>query len=229
MVLSDKDQKQIAAYFEKELKNPVTINVYSQRKSALNFPIIAKCANCDTMEQVIQELAKLSRLISVTTIDYLGDDENAEQKETVERIPCIELIGTQDYGIRYYGLPLGYEFAAFIETMGDVSKGSTTLSKATKEKLKILENKVSIKVFVTLNCPLCPRAVHIAHQMAIQSDYISADMIEIQEFPHLTQKYNIYSVPKVVLNETYSFEGTLPDYMFADYVLKAAGQLPDKE
>ncbi len=58
--------------------------------------------------------------------------------------------------------------------------------------------------------------------MAIDSSYVIADVIEVSEFPEVAQRYNVYSVPKVVLNEKTSFEGALPEALFLSKVLEAA-------
>lgn len=46
-------------------------------------------------------------------------------------------------------------------------------------------------------------------------------MIESSQFPHLANKYAITSVPKVVINETFSSEGALPEKQFAEQVMNA--------
>jgi len=48
----------------------------------------------------------------------------------------------------------------------------------------------------------------MAHKLAIESDLIHADMIESAEFPHLVNKHNVFSVPKVIINEDIRFEGS---------------------
>jgi len=57
--------------------------------------------------------------------------------------------------------------------------------------------------------------------MAIESDLIRADMVEAIEFPHLTTKYNVYGVPRSVINETVHVEGAVPEPMFLQKVLEA--------
>jgi hypothetical protein len=65
--------------------------------------------------------------------------------------------------------------------------------------------------------------------MAVASEKISAAMVEIQEFPHLAQRYGVLGVPKVVINETESFEGAIPESLFLLHVLKAAEIISDDE
>ena len=59
--------------------------------------------------------------------------------------------------------------------------------------------------------------------MALESDRLRADVVEVSEFPHLAQRYHVFGVPKVVINERTEFEGAVPERMFLGYVLQAAG------
>lgn len=63
-------------------------------------------------------------------------------------------------------------------------------------------------------------AVQLAQRMALESDMVRADMVESSESPHLVQKYNVFAVPKTVVNEEVSFEGALPEPLFLEQVMK---------
>ena len=54
-------------------------------------------------------------------------------------------------------------------------------------------------------------------------------MVEATEFPELAERYSVYAVPKVVINDAVSFEGALPEHLFALYVLRAVDQLSGEE
>jgi predicted DsbA family dithiol-disulfide isomerase len=60
--------------------------------------------------------------------------------------------------------------------------------------------------------------------MAIESPQVTADVIEVNEFPQVVQRYQVYSVPKVIINETITFEGALPEPQFLSRVVEAAAQ-----
>jgi hypothetical protein len=55
----------------------------------------------------------------------------------------------------------------------------------------------------------------------MESPHIRADVIEASEFPHLIEKYQVHGVPKVVINDSVSFEGSLPEPRYMAEVLKA--------
>jgi predicted DsbA family dithiol-disulfide isomerase len=64
--------------------------------------------------------------------------------------------------------------------------------------------------------------VRLAQQLAVESDLITADLVEVTEFPHLAQRYSVRAVPRTVVNETASIEGALPESEFVRAVVAAA-------
>jgi hypothetical protein len=68
--------------------------------------------------------------------------------------------------------------------------------------------------------------VSLAHQLAIESDLVRADMVESSEFPHLTNKYAVMAVPKTVVNERIHLEGALPEAQFLEGVMRAVESEP---
>jgi len=66
---------------------------------------------------------------------------------------------------------------------------------------------------VTPTCPYCPQAVSLAHQVAIASPHVRADMVEAVEFPELAIRYQVMGVPRTVINERVHIEGAAPEPM----------------
>ncbi len=60
----------------------------------------------------------------------------------------------------------------------------------------------------------------LAHRLAMESEWISADMVEATEFPHLANKYEVYGVPRTVINETLHIEGAVPESMLVNELIK---------
>lgn len=63
--------------------------------------------------------------------------------------------------------------------------------------------------------------VSLAHRLAIESEYIRADMVEAVEFPHLANKYQVFGVPRTVINETTHVEGMVPEATLVEALLQA--------
>ncbi len=65
--------------------------------------------------------------------------------------------------------------------------------------------------------------MRLAYQFAMENDLIRSDGIEVSEFPDVAGKYQVYAVPKTIINEAASIEGGLPEEFFLDEVLKVVG------
>jgi hypothetical protein len=66
--------------------------------------------------------------------------------------------------------------------------------------------------------------VRLAHQFAVESDLITADMVEATEFPHLSQRHQVRAVPRTIVNDGVGIDGALPEPMFVQQVLAAASR-----
>ena len=209
-MIGDNDRNLIIKEFQK-LKDPVTIINFTQR---------LECQFCQPTEMLLREVAATSDSINLEIHNFIEEKSLAGQYK-IDKIPATIILGEKDYGIRFYGIPSGYEFSSLIEAIIDVSTGKTDLTKESKEKLLQIKNPVHIQVFVTPTCPYCQTAVRTAHKMAVESEKITADMIEVTEFPHLGQKYSVMAVPKTVINDRVNFEGAIPEDQFIDRVAEA--------
>ncbi|MEM0456371.1 MAG: thioredoxin family protein [Nitrososphaerota archaeon] len=210
-ILKEREKKIIAEKLSRSMENNVRLIVFTQ-----DF----ECEYCATNRELMEDLASLSDKIKLEVFDFEKDYEKA-QKLGVDKIPATAVFGVREYGIRFFGVPIGYEFPALIDTIIDASRGTTKLQPTIKEKIKSIKEPVHIQVFVTPTCPYCPRAVRIAHQLAIENEFIRADMIEAIEFPQLANKYDVMAVPKTIINDVISFEGALPEQHFVEYIFSA--------
>ncbi len=208
-LLKEDQQKKLKEKF-KELDGNVKLVVFTQEM---------ECRYCEETRQLMEDLAGLSDKISVEVYDFVSDTDKVE-KYKIDKIPATVIEGEKDYGIRFYGIPAGYEFVSLTNTIMAVTRGESGLSEETKAALKKLKAPVHLQVFVTLTCPYCPGAVEMAHRLSEESDLVTSDMVEAAEFPHLTQKYDVSSVPKVIINEDIQFEGALPEKEFVENVMK---------
>ncbi len=209
--ISGQAQERVKKELE-ELKNEVKLAVFTQE---------IECAHCRENVSLATEVAALSDKVKLQIHDFQIDKERRDSYG-IDKIPAIAVEGVKDYGIRFYGLPGGYEFMSLLEAMKGVSEGESGLSAETKEKLRSLSKPVHIQVFVTLTCPYCPGAVKLAHKLALESDMVRSDMVESSEFPHLGHKYDVFAVPRTIVNEEIRFDGALPEAAFVEQVMRVA-------
>ena len=180
------------------------------------------CETCDTAEALADDLASLSEKLVLETHNLRTDEAKAAEYG-IDKVPAYVVEGLGGNRVRFYGLPAGYEFASFLESLKDASVGKTELAAATRQKLSGLKKPAHIQVFVTPTCPYCPGVVRTAHKLALESPQVTADMIEVEEFPDVAGKYQVGGVPKVVINDSVELLGARSEAAFMDAVLQAAG------
>lgn len=228
-LLRDADRENLRKELN-QLQNPVRLVFFTQ---ALN------CEYCGLTKQVLEEVVGLSNKIELKEYNF-AIDRDAVAQYRIARVPAIAVTRLEpprlliagaeqkpyerDYGIRYYGVPAGYEFAALIGDILDVSAGESGLTEQTKQALRQLTAPLHLQVFTTPTCPHCPRAVRLAHKMAMESELITADAVDASEYPDLAERYQIYGVPLTVANERLRLEGGMPEAMFVQKILQGVSK-----
>ncbi len=162
------------------------------------------CPYCGDTQQLVEELATLSDKITVTNYDLQADADLATHY-SVDKAPGLVIAAREgdqitDFGVRLAGIPSGHEFGSLIQDILIVSKRDSGLAGPSREMLRDLNEPVTLQVFVTPTCPYCPQAVVLAHQMALESPMVQAEMVEATEFPDLSNRHNVSGVPHTVVN-----------------------------
>lgn len=209
MFLKDEDKKFVSEKLS-EMSDKVKIVFFTQQ---------LECSFCKETHQLLEELTGLSDKLSLETYNFQIDKKIAE-KYGIDKIPAVVLLrkdGT-DTGIKFYGIPSGYEFSSLLEDIIDTANEDHGFSGDILKDIESIDKPVHIQVFVTPTCPYCPSAVRTAHRLALANKNITADMVEATEFPYLSQKYSIRGVPKSVINENWSLEGAVPEQMFVEKI-----------
>jgi glutaredoxin-like protein len=206
--------KEIADQVKQELADltgPVRLVVFTQE---------FECGFCAETRQLVEEVAALSDQLTAEVYHFVIDKEKAEGLG-IDKIPAVAVIGAEDYGVRFYDIPSGYEFTSLLHAIRTVAAGRPELSEEAMETLAGLTEPAHIQVFVTPTCPYCPSAVVLAHHLAVASPTVWADMVEATEFPHLAIKYQVMGVPRTVINETVHLEGAAPEPMVLEKLREA--------
>lgn len=211
-VILDESVKQLVAQRFGELREPVTIRVFSTKDH---------CLLCNEMLQLVEEVGNLSDKIDVIHCECSEDHPEAK-KYGIKRHPALVIEGDKDYGIKFFGVPAGKEFTTLIESIMIVSARTPVLSPEVIALAKKIDKPVNLKVFVTLQCPYCPAMVLRAHKLALLSDNISAEMIEASQFSELASHFDIYGVPNTIINNGISnVEGLVTEDILVKAILDA--------
>ena len=171
-------------------------------------------------KQIADELASLNNKVTVEEVNFVLDKDRAAQFG-IDHIPAIVLLRDgEDTRMRFLGAPAGYEFMSLIEAVSVAGGDDSGLSDTSRAQIREhVTEPMNIQVFVTPTCPHCPRAVTLAHRMAVESPHIQATCVEATEFLDLSRRYQVSGVPKTVVNDTIEILGALPEDMFVRHVL----------
>ena len=200
-----------------ELKQPVQVLFFGRETD---------CEYCDDTRRLVEEVISLSDKLSIQVYDMDADAAVAAQYK-VDKAPGLVIAGRDgdqilDYGIRFAGIPSGHEFSSLIHDLVLVSSRDSGLNEATRKVLANLEHPVLLQVFVTPTCPYCPQAVVLAHQMALESPMVEAEMVEAMEYPELSQRHGVGGVPQTTINDgAVHVVGAVPEPHLLDEIRKA--------
>jgi glutaredoxin-like protein len=218
----------VEALLNTEISNQVkeAFTQLDQEVEVIFFGRQEGCEYCDQTLQLIEEVTNLSDKLFLTVYDV---DVNADDaaKFNVDKTPGLVITGREgdqlvDFGVRYAGVPSGHEFSSLIQDIILVSGRDSRLSDQTREFLSNLTEPVSLQVFVTPTCPYCPPAVILAHQMAMESPMVQAEMVEAMEFPELSSKHGVSGVPQTTINDGAGhLVGAVPEQQLLAEILRS--------
>ncbi len=187
----------------------------------LYFTQEIECRVCSDTRKFVEEMGSLGDKLKVAVHDFVADGTLAE-KYGIDKIPAIVLLGAggNDDGIRFFGLPGGYEINSFMGAIIELSGRREPLPDEILKRVKAVSKDVHIQVFVSLTCPLCPSAVATAHRLAMENERIRADMIDANAFMPLAIKHHVTGVPKIIFNDKLELAGAHPAAAFLDTIEK---------
>jgi glutaredoxin-like protein len=221
-LLSDQDRETVRKHLA-EITHPVTLLFFTQTIGGPETAAITR--------QILNELAELSEKVTVEDVNVILDKDRVSQYG-IEAVPAIALLrGGEDTRMRFLGAPAGYEFMSLVEAVILAGTGNSGLSDESRQLIaQHVTGPIDIKVFVTPTCPHCPRAVTLAHQLAVESPHIRAACVEATEFMDLSRRYRVTGVPKTIVNDTVEILGAVPEDAFVRSVVLppgAGGEVPD--
>ena len=154
----------------------------------------------EELERFITALAALSNKLTVEVTDRQVEEAFA---------PCVEVCladGTPT-GLAFHGVPSGHEFTSFVLGLYNAAGPGQALDDAAKEQIARIQEKTDLKILVTLSCTMCPDLVVAAQRIASVNPNITTHVYDIRHFEGLKNRYNVMSVPCMVVNDKDVFFG----------------------
>ncbi len=145
------------------------------------------------LEAYIRALAQVTDRLSVRI-----EDRNAAS----DTAPCVEICREDGAptGLAFHGVPAGHEFTSFILGLYNAAGPGQPLEPGLQSSMDAIASKVDMQILVTLSCSMCPGLVTAAQQIAARNPRVTAHVYDIRHFDQLRTKYNVMSVPCLVIN-----------------------------
>jgi alkyl hydroperoxide reductase subunit AhpF len=106
------------------------------------------CQYCGETEGLLADIAAAAPRVKLEVLS-LKDDAARARELGIDKVPGTAILGAKDHGLRYFGLPSGYDFIPFVETLRSVANDDPELAKETVAMLATLKKPVQLSVFVT--------------------------------------------------------------------------------
>lgn len=145
------------------------------------------------LKHYMEELAKLTDKLSVRL------EENVDEKEAPYVKVCKE-DGSYS-GLAFHGIPGGHEFTSFILGLYNVAGPGQQIEDDIKSKIEAVDKETKIRLMVSLTCTMCPDLVVAAQRIASLNPKVSTEVYDLNHFPDLRDKYQIMSVPCMVIDD----------------------------
>ena len=194
----DSDIKERLAPILDQFERPVELVLITAEDNALS----------NEMRQFARDFSELSDKVSFR--QYTQQENDAVEKAHAMRPYPVLAIFRHDgsfSGITYHGVPGGHEFNSFVLALYNTAGPGQQTEPPIMERINKIQKVVNIKVCVSLSCTMCPDMVAATQYMAAHNPYVSAQMLDLARFPELKARYNIMSVPAMIINDEKVFFG----------------------
>lgn len=193
------DVRQNGELFTPEMKAQLE-TVFGRMENALVLKLYLDNRSVSKELQIyVEALVAMTDKLTVEVVE--GHNE--------EYTPCVRLYRGDDSftGLAFHGVPGGHEFTSFVLGLYNAAGPGQAMEADIKKRIQGLSKSVDIKLLVTLSCTMCPDLVVASQHMAAVGDKVTTEVYDILHFESLKNKYNVMSVPCMVINNEHVYFG----------------------
>jgi hypothetical protein len=206
--------------FAEGMRDPVKIDLVTQRPLALAVPGREDCPTCEQTGEMLRDLAALHAKLRLTTHER-GEEKPFEQKFGIDHIPAILLRGVLNRPALFFGEPSQHLFEPFLEALMLMSRNESALPPDAAKKLKRLHEPVRVMLFVDPLSPACGPMTQLLFSLAIENKNVHPAVYVASEFPRLAQRFMVQATPMTVFDGRSAFVGIVDPSVFVDNMLRA--------
>ena len=161
----------------------------------------------------------------MTSLGELTDKltiEVADRHASSETAPCVRICYADgsESGLAFHGVPGGHEFTSFVLGLYNAAGPGQAIDDDIARDIASISEPLDIKILVSLSCTMCPELVTAAQRVASANKNITAEVYDLNHFPAIKDKYQIMSVPCLVINDTQVSFGKKNIRQLMDILLK---------
>ncbi|MDO4354929.1 MAG: FAD-dependent oxidoreductase [Clostridia bacterium] len=147
------------------------------------------------LEQYMNALAAMTDKLSV---------EQAPDAEAEPERPCVRILRSDgsETGLAFHGVPGGHEFTSFVLGLYNAAGPGQSLEPEVAQAIAAIDSPVRMQVLVSLSCTMCPELVTAAQRIAASNSNVSAEVYDLNHFPDLKDRYQVMSVPCLVIDDS---------------------------
>ena len=179
--LDDETREALAPVLAR-LERPLWLKLYTDHSS--------KAAE---NEKLLSELASLSDKISYEIEPATENRKNA--------IVICDADGNEK-GMNFHGVPGGHEFNSFILALYNAAGPGQDVGENLQKQIESIAKSIHMDIAVSLSCTMCPDLVAAAERIAADNANVTVDVYDLAYYPEMQKKYNIMSVPCLIVNDT---------------------------
>ena len=123
--------------------------------------------------------------------------------EEMEHLPCVRVCRPDGSwtGLAFHGVPGGHEFTSFVLGLYNAAGPGQALDEDTRAAIQSVQKPIKLEILVSLSCTMCPELVTAAQRIAAENPHITAQVYDLNHFPDLRERYQVMSVPCLVIND----------------------------
>ncbi|MBQ4091701.1 MAG: FAD-dependent oxidoreductase, partial [Firmicutes bacterium] len=117
--------------------------------------------------------------------------------------PCVKVCRPDgsETGLAFHGVPGGHEFTSFVLGLYNAAGPGQPMDETDRADIGKLEKDIRMQVLVSLSCTMCPELVVASQRVAAENAKVTTEVYDVNLYPHLKERYNVMSVPCLVINE----------------------------
>lgn len=184
-----------AGIFSQDIVNQLNV-VFSKMEGKLQLHLhLDSRPVSQELKSYVTELEKYTDKLSVY--------EDTATTDSASTLPFVEILTAsgEKTGLAFHGVPGGHEFTSFILGLYNAAGPGQPLDSEVREKILAVDHEIHMQILVSLSCTMCPDLVVAAQRIASLNPLVTAEVYDLAHFPELKEKYNVMSVPCLVINQ----------------------------